>query len=398
MSALTSVVGGVVSALYPVYQFATGEVTGELWHGAVLRFAFANGCGTMIVCAFLVSVTSGQWKIGMRRREFLLWLCVSLVIISFAFNVVFDNAVNYAFMVYPVVIFAAVRYGMVECSLALVLVVAGIYTSLIRYGSGMAEDDVLPIIQFIQGFTWVLAVTGYFVAALVSERRVSNQKILDEKKRLLEMQLSRERAHLEALRYQINPHFLFNSINSVCAALPENPSDARTMLAEMAHYLRTVLDHPAEDFTTLGEELESLRAYIAIEERRYGEALRCEFTVDPGLGELPIPVFVLQPLVENAIRHGFASSVAAVHIEVRATVLDNASAVIEVANTGQWVETGEGEGIGLANIRKRLELLCGGRGRIEAGQVDGRVCVRMILPLTVPLKNETIRDESPDSR
>lgn len=378
---LTSVVGGVSSALYPIYQLATGEATGELWHGTVLRFAFANGCGTMIVCVFLFSLTSGQWRFRAHRREFLVWLVLSLLVISFAFNAVFRNEINYAFIVYPFVIFAAIRYGLAECSLAMVLVVGGIYASLIRFGSAMPEGEVLPIIQFIQAFTWVLALTGFFVAALVAERRNAQREIVEKQHRLLETELERERARLAALRYQINPHFLFNSINSVCAALPPRPSEARSMLAELSDFLRSILDHPAADFAPIEHEFDSIRRYIAIEERRYGKNLHCELHLAPELRQKEIPIFILQPLVENAIRHGFTSSKQVLKIRVNASERSDRKIILEVANNGRWREETDREGIGLANIEKRLEIFFGDDAGIEHIRETDSVRVQVILPV-----------------
>ncbi len=388
--ALASVVGGIASALYPMYQFAGGHATGETLSGTMMRFAFANGCGTMIVCYFLTSITSGRWHVRQHRNEFILWLGALLLVISTAFNAVFNQEINYAFLVFPLVIYAAIRFGPAECSTALMLVVAGIYWSLYRFGTQMEEEQVVSIIRFVQAFTWVLAVTGLFVVALVAERRQAQQDAMEAETLLLQTELKVQRARLEALRYQINPHFLFNSINSICASLPDNQGNGRTMLAELAHYLRSLLDHPAEDLVPLEHELESVRRYVAVEMQRYGDMLSCEIHAPQQLMKHRIPVFVLQPLVENAIRHGFRSNRESVRIDVSAERDTDGHIVLTVVNTGRWMEQGAAKGLGLANIRKRLHLLFGDRASIQHEQTHDAVNVKVTVPPSSTLPSPEI--------
>jgi len=248
------------------------------------------------------------------------------------------------------ILYASVRFGSRGCAAALVLVVIGIYISLARFGSLLSEDQLLPAIQFMQGFVWILAVTGLFIAALVSERRRAEESALEEKTRSLEAQLHEERASLQALRYQVDPHFLFNSLNSVSASLPDSNEKSRRMLTKMADYMRTLLEYPEADFLALGLEIETVRKYVEIERLRFEKNLEVSIESDPGINEVTVPALILQPLVENAIRHGGSDHEAGLRVDIGIRKVGDFLR-IQVKNSGPWREQPKRRGIGLENIR-----------------------------------------------
>ncbi len=181
---------------------------------------------------------------------------------------------------------------------------------------------------------------------------------LDEK---TSARLAEEKARLEVLRYQLNPHFLFNALNSVCAQIIQDPVAARSMVVRLADFCRLTLHRPgdAEAAMTLGEELRLLRAYLEIEQARLGELMDVEVQSDVALDAFALPPFLLLPLVENAVKYGAATS--AERLGIKLTVRRDGERGIEitVANTGEWLEPGAhsapSTGIGLENLRQRLD-------------------------------------------
>jgi hypothetical protein len=187
-----------------------------------------------------------------------------------------------------------------------------------------------------------------------------------------------DRAQLEMLRYQINPHFLFNSLNSIRASIDEDADRARRMVTQLSEFLRYSLLHQSSE-VALGEEVEAVRNYLAIEKTRFEERLEVEFEVEERAERLPTPSFLLNPLVENAIKHGLKSSARPLRVRVSARVRDGAL-LLEVANTGSLRETeGGGTGVGLRNTRERLEKVYGGRSRLELFEEGGWVRARITI-------------------
>ena len=184
-----------------------------------------------------------------------------------------------------------------------------------------------------------------------------NQLELDEK---ISARLAEEKARLEVLRYQLNPHFLYNTLASISASLPAGRSIARAMLERLAEFCRLTL-HRADDrdWTTLGEEVQLLRAYLEIETSRWGDLLDVEIACDPVLDGERLPYFLLLPLVENALKYGRATSLDRVGLRLATSRGSDGALVLEVANTGEWIEpaakrTVSSLGIGLDNLRERL--------------------------------------------
>ncbi|HEX8190706.1 MAG TPA: histidine kinase [Pyrinomonadaceae bacterium] len=199
-----------------------------------------------------------------------------------------------------------------------------------------------------------------------------------ERERALAAAALADRAQLEALRYQINPHFLFNSLNSIRASIGEDADRARRMVTQLSEFLRYSLLHHGAAEVALGEEVEAVRNYLAIEQTRFEERLGVEFDIDGAAEGLPTPSFLLNPLVENAIKHGLKSQARPLRVRVSAKVEDGAL-VLEVANTGGLSDADGGTGVGLRNTRERLEKVYGGRGRLELFEEGGWVRARVTI-------------------
>lgn len=197
-----------------------------------------------------------------------------------------------------------------------------------------------------------------------------------------------QRAQVDMLSYQINPHFLFNALNSIRALIAENPARAKEMVTQLAVFLRyTLAADPTRHFT-VAEEFEMVDGYLAIEGIRFEERLDAQSYMDPEVAGWPIPRFIVHPLVENAVKHGRAAAGEALRVRVRAERVGDAMLAISVTNTGELVRGGptseHGLGVGWRNIRQRLELLYGGAARFDVAERDGLVEVTIRLPSSIP--------------
>lgn len=185
------------------------------------------------------------------------------------------------------------------------------------------------------------------------------------------------RAQLEMLRYQLNPHFLFNALNSIRASVDEDGDRARQMITSLAEFLRYSLLHESAKKIPLREELEAVRNYLAIEKIRFEEKLEIELDIEQAAEEFEIPAFLLNPLIENAVKHGLKSGRKPLSIKISAKV-SNEKLVLEVTNSGELTaETSGGAKIGLKNVCERLEKLFGGDGKFELEQAAGFVKARI---------------------
>jgi two-component system LytT family sensor kinase len=208
-----------------------------------------------------------------------------------------------------------------------------------------------------------------------------------ERERSLRAEAAAHQAQLEALRYQINPHFLFNSLNAVSTLVTERRNDeAARMLSRVSDFLRLTLTAPVKDEVALADEIDYIRRYLDIERVRFGDRLRTELDIAADAWEASVPAFVLQPLIENAVRYAVAPREAGGSIVIEATRSGDLLRV-SVADDGPGVrEAGAGDGakkIGLANTRERLRQLYGGRGRLELTEVStGGTRATIEIPFT----------------
>jgi two-component sensor histidine kinase len=200
-------------------------------------------------------------------------------------------------------------------------------------------------------------------------------------------------AQLQSLSYQLNPHFLFNALNSIRALIQEDAQKARQMVTQLAEFLRYTLVNPPLDEIPLREELEALRRYLAIEEARFEERLEVAIDVERDAEERAVPGFLLHPLVENAVKHGMGTSARPLRVRIDART-DGDVLRIEVANTGVLASEAEeaagprddggpdGTGIGLRNVGERLARLYPDAHRFDVAQ-DGD-WVRAVIDIRRP--------------
>ncbi len=246
---------------------------------------------------------------------------------------------------------------------------------------------------------WLTTAASYITSimcvaiALKSFNTVRIEMKLEEQERLL------LQARMEALQSQINPHFLFNTLNTVSSLVRFDPDKAREMIVKLSSILRRLL-RTSDSFVPLKHELEFIDDYLDIEVVRFGpEKLRIRKEVQQESLEVAVPSVILQPLVENSIKHGLSAKVDGGTIFLRARLTTPGAAksaadpggrlVIEVEDDGVGMESAghSGTGIGLANIRERLQVLYGDSARLEINSQRGHgTLVRLVLP--VPLSDD----------
>ncbi len=178
-------------------------------------------------------------------------------------------------------------------------------------------------------------------------------------------------AKLGALRMQLNPHFLFNSLNAITVLVrDQNTRDAARMLELLSGVLRQVLQSEQRQEVTLEEELRFIEQYLAIEQVRFSDRLQVRWTIEPAVRAALVPAFILQPLVENAVRHGMAKRSEAGVIEVAAREASG-DLVLSVRDNGPGFSPAPEAGVGLANTRARLETLYGAAGQLQIEDAEG---------------------------
>ncbi len=193
-----------------------------------------------------------------------------------------------------------------------------------------------------------------------------------ERVRSLEAAALAHQAQLEMLRYQLNPHFLFNALNSIRASVDEDSRRAKRMITEFSEFLRYSLLQRKEETVSLRDEIEAVRNYLSIEKIRFEEKLDVEFDVTPSTENLHVPGFLIHPLVENAVKHGLNGHGEPLRIRVSSKI-ENRRLTVEVANTGHLHQgpSGNGTGTGLDNVRARLERLYPGRHEFTLAENEG---------------------------
>ena len=224
-----------------------------------------------------------------------------------------------------------------------------------------------------------------------------NAALRDQREQALRATAAARDAQLRMLAYQLNPHFLFNTLNSIRALINEDGQRARDMVTALSGYLRYALVERPLHVALLDEEVASVRGYLSIEKVRFEERLDARLEVDPAALHCEVPAFLLNPLVENAVKHGAAGTAdAPLVVRVQARLVEAGRLRLTVENTGGWgngrnvahaaahAADGSPGGVGLANVRARLAALHPGDHRIDIEEADGYVRVVVELPARFP--------------
>ena len=200
-------------------------------------------------------------------------------------------------------------------------------------------------------------------------------------KELAERELlhSKTEAELSALRARIQPHFLFNTLNSIAGTIHDQPDLAEELVQKLSNLLRVAVSSGKQEWVTLEEELELVSSYLIIEGARLGERLRYQVHLEPGLENVPIPVLLLQPLVENSVQHGIAPKAEGGSLTVHCSQCESGCR-IEIVDDGRgWDPASFREGFGLGGVRERLALHYGDAAELNISN-DGGVSLVLVLP------------------
>jgi LytS/YehU family sensor histidine kinase len=250
----------------------------------------------------------------------------------------------------------------------------GVIASLAQRGDVTAAFRAAAPTLFAFGFLlYLLAMAVSYLAAAFTVSR-------DAERRGLELQVLAREAELRALRSQIDPLFLFISLQSICALTTVDPAAARRMCLLLADFLRETLALGARDRIPLADELALVRKFLSAEQVRFGDRLQVEIT-SQAADAVAVPPLLLQPLVENAVTHGVAHVLEGGVVRVRAERHATGVTITVDNPCDRDRPAGRGTGLGLRNVRERLESAYGGEAFLTADERDGRFVVKVEIPV-----------------
>lgn len=207
------------------------------------------------------------------------------------------------------------------------------------------------LIQF-----WIIA--AVFIAVIYYRQYLEKQKELNF-------------AQLKALKMQLHPHFLFNTLHSISSLIDINPKDAQRMTARLGQLMRSTLEHDRKQEASLAEEVEYIQNYLSIEHVRFQDRLEIHYDIEEAALNATLPYLILQPIVENAIKHGVKDMQEGGAIELSARVIGD-RVVISIQDNGQGISSDKsGSGIGLSNVLKRLTQFYQNDFKLESGKLEG---------------------------
>lgn len=236
--------------------------------------------------------------------------------------------------------------------------------------------DLVPFQVALGLILYSLACLSNYLVMVADRARQAERVILER-----ELQLAR--TEVRALRALIHPHFLFNSLNALAALTRSDPAQARDVCLRLADFLRYSLRHGQQDWVSLGEELDHMEAYLAIERVRLGERLAVEWEVEPAAREVSVPALLLLPLLENAVKHGIQQRLAGGTVRL-AGKLASGTLEIVVVNPRESPVGAPGAGFGLPALRQRLALLYGERANLSTRMEEDRFIACLQLPVAGP--------------
>jgi len=236
----------------------------------------------------------------------------------------------------------------------------------------------------VRTFPYNLLIYGVIVS--VSHALDYYRKYHERTVQTLELEKHLTEARLQALLHQLEPHFLFNTLNGIASLMHSDVEAADRMLVRLSELLRITMSHTGAPRTTLRDEVAFIERYLDIEKIRFRNRLEVEIAIDEDAIDAQVPSLILQPIVENAVRHGIEPHARVGRIELRGT-REGDQIVLTVSDNGAGIPAGgpKREGIGLTNTRARLAELYGPLQKFElVNGPEGGLCVRMAIPFSTP--------------
>jgi two-component system, LytTR family, sensor kinase len=250
---------------------------------------------------------------------------------------------------------------------------------------GMAPDGGSPLLSYLFTFGWILPVWGLVQALLAY-----HFEIVAQSRAIARAQSLAYDAQLRMLHYQINPHFLFNTLNAISTLVLDKRTEmAENMLLRLSGFLRYSLDRKPTELAALSAEFDAQRKYLEIEQTRFGDKLKVQFDVEPGIEDARLPSLILQPILENAIKYAITPSAEGGRIEVSAR-REGETLRIRVEDDGPGFSAAapqRGRGVGLSNARERLTLIYGEKAGLSAENLAPRGCR---IEIWLPIKEERV--------
>ena len=269
----------------------------------------------------------------------------------------------------PRIFGGALGTGLVET--VLVIVIARVLT-------GERAFDTIATASTAGGVTFVVCTWAACYVGIGWNRRCRQAEL-----REVQFQLTLRQAELRALQAQVNPHFLFNCLNTIRGMVTENPERAQHMITSLASLFRRSLQAPGAQMVSLEEEMDAVADYLNLEATRFEERLHVSLEVDEEARRCPVPAMLVQGLVENALKHGISRLPAGGTVRVQGA-REGESLVVRVENTGTIREPDPNvRHTGLENARERLRLFYGDRATLELSGRDGTVTATVVLPRNI---------------
>jgi two-component system, LytTR family, sensor histidine kinase AlgZ len=276
----------------------------------------------------------------------------------------------------PLVLANAVGTAVVSSGLWMLLarvLAAALDRTSFGQGAGALVEREAPLLFTSGILVYLLAAAVAYVVAAVGEARQAER-------RALELQVLAREAELKALRAQVDPHFLFNSLHSIGGLIGSNPAGARRMCLLLGEFLRNSMRLGAQDRVTLAEEIALARRFLDIEHVRFGDRLAVESSIDETLAACLVPPLLLQPLVENAVRHGIGGLVEGGTIRLEARHAGSEVRIVVENPRDPDARTRPGAGVGLDNVRRRLLTHYGAEAVLRVAEGAGTFRVELTLP------------------
>jgi two-component system sensor histidine kinase AlgZ len=236
-----------------------------------------------------------------------------------------------------------------------------------------AAIGMLPLLIFAGAIGISLAVLGHYLAGAFQRSR-------NAERRALELQVLAREAELKSLRAQLDPHFLFNSLNSVAALIGNDTVAARQMCFLMANFFRKSLTLARQQAIPLSEEVSLAETFLAIEKVRFGDRLQTSFDIADDVKDVSVPPLMLQPLVENAVHHGVAHMLEGGEVCVQARRREGFLELVVANPCDPDRPPSRSTGVGLVNVRSRVETLCGHRASVDVDASETAFRVSILLP------------------
>lgn len=244
---------------------------------------------------------------------------------------------------------------------------------LLPEGYGDEAQGIIGLLIFAGAIGITLAVLGHYLFGAFERSR-------DAERKALELQVLAREAELKSLRAQLDPHFLFNSLNSVAALIGNDTAAARQMCFLMAQFFRKSLTLARQQSIPLSEEVSLAETFLAIEKVRFGERLQSRFDITDDVRDVAVPPLMLQPLVENAVHHGVAHLLEGGEVTVRARRREGFLELVVQNPCDPDRPPSRGTGVGLVNVRSRVETLCGHRASVDVDAGEASFRVSILLP------------------